>query len=559
MNACNAGSALCVPGNHDAKLMRKLRGKDITLSHGLAETWAQLEGESAEFRQEVMEFIDSLVSHYVLDGGRLVVAHAGLPERMHGRGSGAVRQFALYGDTTGETDEFGLPVRLDWALDYTGRASVVYGHTPVPEADWVNSTIDIDTGCCFGGKLTALRWPERELIDVPSAQQYAIPAKPLDHISSSPGSAQHLADTDLDLAGVTGKQHVQTQLLGKVTIPAENAAAALEVVSRFAVDPRWMIHLPPTMSPCATSTLDDYLEHPEDAFNYFRKQGVPTVVCQEKHMGSRAIIVLARSPRAARERFGVSSETGRIFTRTGRPFFNDTALKNTLFERITSALDKSGFWETYETDWLCTDVEILPWSLKAESLIREQYAAAGAAGEAFASASHSAALAFGQNSELIARFQDQQADIASYRDAYRRYCDAENDAASIRIAPFHLLATEGQVHSDKDHHWHMAFAKNLAEASDGLIHPTQTCDVDLTDPESATTATEWWKSLTAKGGEGMVVKPLSFLARGSKGLVQPAVKCRGPGIPPYHLRPRIHPPRKHRSASKSATSPASVH
>ena len=141
------GTALCVPGNHDAKLGKYLAGKKVQLSHGLDGTVKQLEGEPVEFRQAVNTFIYKLVSHFVLDDGRLVVAHAGLKERMQGRGSGTVRAFCLYGDTTGETDEFGLPVRLDWAANYKGRAMVVYGHTPVPEAEWVNNTIDIDTGC----------------------------------------------------------------------------------------------------------------------------------------------------------------------------------------------------------------------------------------------------------------------------------------------------------------------------------------------------------------------------------------------------------------------------
>ena len=122
---------------------------------------------SGRRRGGLKAWLDSRISHFVLDGGELVVAHAGLKEEMQGRGSGAVREFALFGDTTGEIDEFGLPVRLNWAADYRGKAMVVYGHTPVPEPEWLNRTIDVDTGCVFGGKLTALRYPERELVSVP--------------------------------------------------------------------------------------------------------------------------------------------------------------------------------------------------------------------------------------------------------------------------------------------------------------------------------------------------------------------------------------------------------
>ena len=133
MGMVNAGTALCVSGNHEAKLDKALQGRNVRLNHGLPETMEQLAGEPEAFRAEVARFIDGLISHYVLDGGRLVVAHAGLIERYQGRASGRVREFCLYGQTTGETDEYGLPIRYPWAQEYRGRAMVVYGHTPVPQ------------------------------------------------------------------------------------------------------------------------------------------------------------------------------------------------------------------------------------------------------------------------------------------------------------------------------------------------------------------------------------------------------------------------------------------
>ena len=201
MGMVEAGTALCVPGNHDVKLMRKLSGKDVQITHGLGESLAQLDKEPEEFRTGVTAFIDKLVSHYVLDDGKLVVAHAGMKESMQGRGSGKVREFALFGETTGETDEFGLPVRYNWAAEYRGKAMVVYGHTPVPQPEWFNRTINIDTGCVFGGSLTALRYPERELVSVPAKETYAVPAKPfLSAAAEAPAlSAQQSYDDMLDL------------------------------------------------------------------------------------------------------------------------------------------------------------------------------------------------------------------------------------------------------------------------------------------------------------------------------------------------------------------------
>ncbi len=178
MGMVRSGDAFAVPGNHENKLLRAMRGRNVQITHGLAESLAQLEREPADFRSEVEGFIDGLVSHYVMDEGRLVVAHAGISERYQGRASGRVRSFCLYGDTTGETDEFGLPVRYPWANDYRGKATVLYGHTPVPTPEWVNNTMCLDTGCVFGGRLTALRYPERELVSVPAAQVYYAPSKP---------------------------------------------------------------------------------------------------------------------------------------------------------------------------------------------------------------------------------------------------------------------------------------------------------------------------------------------------------------------------------------------
>jgi protein phosphatase len=268
MAMVGSSNALCVPGNHEVKLLRALRGRTVSTAHGLAITLEQLSAEPPDFPGEVAKFIDGLIGHYVLDDGRLVIAHAGLPANMHGRASGAVRSFALYGDTTGETDEYGLPVRYPWAEDYRGDAIVVYGHTPVPEAVWLNRTICIDTGCVFGGRLTALRYPESEIVSVAAHEQYYEPAKPLD---AGRAEGPDREPTDLDLEDVVGKRVIETHLCGTVTIREENAVAALEVMSRFAVDPRWLVYLPPTMSPTATSSREGLLEHPHEAFAAYRQ------------------------------------------------------------------------------------------------------------------------------------------------------------------------------------------------------------------------------------------------------------------------------------------------
>jgi protein phosphatase len=534
MGMVAGGTALCVPGNHDVKLLKWLRGKNVRVAHGLQQSIDELEAEPPGFRSDVAAFLDGLVSHYVLDGGRLVAAHAGLREEMQGRASGLVRDFALYGETTGEMDELGLPVRTDWAAGYRGNAHVVYGHTPVAEPQWLNRTINIDTGCVFGGRLTALRWPERELHSVPALRTYLGPPRPFLQPAASGLTSQQIDDDVLDLDDVVGKRRVTTRLGGNVTLREGNAAAALEVMSRFAADPKWLIYLPPTMSPAETSQRPGTLEYPTEAFAYFRAEGLEKVICEEKHMGSRAVIVLCRSDEAARRRFGLreGSGSGLCYTRTGRRFFDDPALEKALLGRVRDAMDATGLWQRLETDWVCLDCELMPWSAKAQELLRNQYAAVGSAArmalpKAMARLAETGARGL-DTAPLLARYRERYELSGRFVEAYRRYCWLVSGLRDLKLAPFHLLASEGGVHIDRDHSWHMETLAELARADEsGLILATRHRTVDLADPASEAEATAWWEEMTAEGGEGMVVKPLAFVARGRRGLAQPAVKCRG--------------------------------
>ncbi|MFC9846807.1 polynucleotide kinase-phosphatase [Streptomyces sp. NPDC060223] len=528
MSMVGSGNALCVPGNHENKLGRHLKGRQVQHTHGLAETIEQLAGESEEFVAGVREFVDGLVSHYVLDGGRLVVCHAGLPEKYHGRTSGRVRSHALYGDTTGETDEFGLPVRYPWAEDYRGRAAVVYGHTPVPTATWLNNTICLDTGAVFGGKLTALRWPERELVDVPAEQVWYEPAKPL--ASEAPGGHE---GRPLDLADVHGRRVVETRHAGRVSVREENAAAALEVMSRFAVDPRLLPYLPPTMAPTATSHVEGYLEHPAEAFAQYKEDGVERVVCEEKHMGSRAVVLVCRDAEAARERFGVEGPTGALYTRTGRPFFDSAEVTEEILGRLRAAVDAAGLWASLETDWVLLDAELMPWSLKASGLLRTQYAAVGAASGAVfpgALAALEGAAARGVDvRELLDKQRERAADAAAFTDAYRRYCWTTDGLEGVRLAPFQILAVQRRSLAGLPHDEQLALLDRLVEHDgSGLLQTTRRLFVDTGDPESVRAGVDWWLEMTGRGGEGMVVKPLAALVRSGNGrLVQPGIKCRG--------------------------------
>jgi polynucleotide kinase-phosphatase len=534
MSMVNSGVAYCVPGNHDLKLQKYLNGKQVQLKHGLEVTVKQLETETAQFKSTVEKFLYGLISHYVFDNGKLVVAHAGLKEEMQGRGSGAVRSFCMYGETTGEIDEFGLPVRHNWAKEYRGKAKVVYGHTPVPEAEWLNKTIDIDTGCVFGGKLTALRYPEEELVSVKAKLVYCEPIRPINfNENQNILSSQQEYDDLLNIEDVTGKRIVQTRLRNNITIREENSIAALEIMSRFAINPKWLIYLPPTMSPCATSDIPEYLEHPAQALNYYKKRGVEKVVCEEKHMGSRAVLVICKDEETATKRFGVQNEgIGICYTRTGRNFFNDAEIEKEFIGRVNQCLTKTDFWEKFNTDWVCLDAELMPWSAKAQALLKDQYAAVGAAaGGALPEVEKALQLAFDRGIKdalpSLEKFAVKNNAISKYVKAYQNYCWSVDTIDDYKLAPFHILATEGQVHVDKTNEWHM---ENIAEICAGdteLFMATPYKIVNLNDQTSYDEAVNWWMELTKKGGEGMVVKPYDFISIGTEGLLQPAVKCRG--------------------------------
>jgi protein phosphatase len=562
MGMVAAGTAFCVPGNHEAKLLRALRGKNVTRSHGLDASMEQLATETAEFRAEVTTFIDGLISHYVLDGGRLVVAHAGLIERYHGRASGRVREFCLYGQTTGETDEYGLPVRYPWAQEYRGQALVLYGHTPVPETEWLNNTLCLDTGCVFGGRLTALNYPERSLVSVPAARVYHPPAKPFPVSSpTGPTSPARREPDVLDIADVSGSRVIETGYLPRVGLREAHAAAALEVMSRFAVDPRWLLYLPPTMSPVATSTREDLLEHPEQAFAAYHADGVADVLCEEKHMGSRAVLLICRTPAAAQARFGLppaaaaqaepatAGPSGAIWTRTGRPFF-PPALTADLADRIRAAAEQAGLFRELDTLWLLFDAELLPWNVKAGQLLRDQYAAVGAAARSSLPAAVSAleqaqARALPGIDTLLDRTRARMTNADAFTAAYLRYCWSTDGLAGVRVAPFQVLASEGAVYHERPHRWHLEIADRLAAAAPDLVATTRRLAAATGDPASVAEAALWWEDLTAAGGEGMVVKPAGNLtprrarrASGSEqqsgssqhshsGLVQPGLKVRG--------------------------------
>jgi len=708
------GLALCLPGNHDVRLARKLRKttpeellkNPSKLTHGLQATlesfqygWGIIPPATPEDLKRIADWIGGLPSHLILDHGKLVVAHAGLREEMIGRSHGAVREFCLYSNPSGAVDDDGFPIREDWAKDYRGKAIIAYGHIHAGTAEFRNNTICLDTNVYMGGTLTALRYPEREIVAVPARKVYfAAPliappvgvtpapgntsltdaeidvalvegrkeadalatgrpgfyAQPgaggqpsltgripdpndllvkavqqaassrrvsepvqceagnlltpgaqailaqmeqrvLDTLGSSPVAAVVEAvlknplpvpvtefygakDDLVDIADLIEKRRVDTRLIGPVSFNRDMAAAALEQMSRFAVDPRWLIYLPPTMSPCESAPEGDFLERPEEAFAYFRERKVQWVVCEEKHMGSRLIAVVCRDEKTAFERFGVRSSVGACYTRLGRSFFSKPELEKGVLDGVRTAMDRAGLWEKLKTDWICLDCELMPWSAKASGLLHRLYAGSGCAGRlALQAEANELAMAGSRinplqsedQAKVVAmsgRWLNREKAMRQYIEAYRRYCWTTDGLKGLKLAPFHVMATEGHVHADKSHLWHIRVGELLTRGSDGLITPTAFRPVQLTgervfdvgvdekdwpvewnDREdigvrmavsSPEEATAWWHTITVRhmqigdevaGIEGMVVKPLDFMPPVDEkfGRLQPALKCRG--------------------------------
>ncbi len=533
MNMVEAGSALAVMGNHDDKLERKLKGNPVEVSHGLGRTLEQLDKRDEEFKERVKKFLHRLPEQYLLDEGRLAVAHAGILEKYQGRTSRRVRDFCLYGQTTGESDEYGLPVRQDWAREYTGETLVAYGHVAVDEARWVGNTICLDTGCVFGGSLTALRYPERELVSVPARETYYEGIKPWEKTAEEARerATERFEPGHIPLAGITGDLKIDTATHGPVEVPANRVNHALEPMSRYAVDPRWLIYLPPTISPTQTSRLPGMMEHPDEAFHQYREDGVAKVICQEKHMGSRGIVIVGRSPEVIREKFGVDSPAGGVcYTRTGRRFF-PPELEKKFLDRTRQALYAAGLWDELDTGWMLLDCEIMPWSLKARGLLQQTYAPVAAAALNTLEAARESleqAQARGMDVESALEDNGKRLDaVRGYRQAYREYCwETSEELEGVRVAPFMALAGEQGV-NHRDHLWQMSVGSRLARVDPKLFQATCHVVVETGNEAQEMAALEWWQEITCRGGEGMVVKPLELLPRGSRDRIQPAVKVRG--------------------------------
>ena len=526
-----AGLAYMIDSNHGWKVARWLEGRDVTMNHGdekIIEEFQEYEAEfgvekAVETKQMLKEFLLQAPSHYIImknDVPTAICVHAGIRDEFIGKESSKIKDFCRYGDTDGFSKQ-GKPIRKDWTIQYKGSALIIWGHDPKPQPLVINNTINIDQGAVFGGKLTAYRYPEKEFISVVVAEDYS---------GAIDNPLKVWKEKRLDPPNI-GKfingYSVLTEQLGEVKVHADIVKPVIDTVSHYTVPIEQLLYIPPTMSPTpVTSAEPDYLEHPKEAFEYYKGHGIHKMVAEKKHMGSRAVLLLFKDVEIAKQTVG-SEILGVIYTRTGRRFFDKVTEKEVL-HKLNEELKNKGYFEKYETDYVLLDAEIMPWNLKAKELISNQYA-------------HVAENAILDRSKLKTKLEDaaqENSDLGrfleeiekklenakTFKEVFQKYCWDIEGAKKIQIAPFHILAHSNQTFFDKSHIWHMEKNQELAAESTLFV---QTEYKIISDEASEKEVIEWWKEMTVEGHEGIVIKPEHFIETNKGKLLQPAIKVRG--------------------------------
>ncbi|UQZ35011.1 polynucleotide kinase-phosphatase [Paenibacillus sp. PK3_47] len=527
---CDAGAARMIDSNHGWKIARYLDGRSVTLSHGDEKFAAELaqyardngDGAADAFKKEMKQFLLSAPSHLVLCSNgvrRVVVAHAGIRDEYIGKQSRRISDFCRYGDTEG-TDGSGKPVRKEWYVEHDSGELIVWGHDPRPYPAVVKNTINIDQGAVFGGALTAYRYPEGQFVSVKAQQDYAgDPDSPLIRWERGRFAPPNLRKF------VEGYS-VMTEAYGELSVRGEFVKAAIDTVSHFTVPLEELVYIPPTMSPPAVSADEAYLEHPREAFDYFRAQGVQKMIAEKKHMGSRAVLLLFRDAGAAVSYVGRPT-LGTIYTRTGRSFF-DSATEAEVLSRLNADLHAAGYFVKHSTDLLLLDAEIIPWNLKARELIATQYAHVAEAAqmdrEHLLEKLKEAEQAGRDVSGWVQEMEEKLKNARVFREAFQKYCWDVSGLEGVRIAPFHTLAHSGQSYFDHSHLWHMEHNRELAGVSP-LFMETEYRIISSEADEAE--VIRWWEEMTEDGHEGIVIKPEVFITRNGKSMIQPAVKVRG--------------------------------
>ncbi|MGM7636685.1 polynucleotide kinase-phosphatase [Bacillus sp. Hm123] len=526
-----AGLAYMIDSNHGWKIARWLDGRKVTLTHGdeqTAEEFVQFEEqfgqeETVKIKAELKELLLQAPSHYVFTQNglpALVCTHAGIKDKYIGKQSRRISDFCRYGDTDG-VDDNGKPLRKDWFIHHNHSTLIVWGHDPKPQPLMINNTMNIDQGVVFGGQLTALRFPEKEFVAIKAAKDYS---------GSADNPLKEWEKKRLDPPNIVkflNGYSVLTSEVGEIKVHPERVKSAIDSVSHFTVPIEQLIYVPPTMSPTPKAAASpDYLEHPQEAIDYYRSHGIEKMVAEKKHMGSRAVLFLFKDETSAKKYVG-SNTLGTIYTKSGRRFF-DSVVEKEVVAKISQELNEVDYFNKYHTDFVLLDAEIMPWNLKAKELISNQYA----------HVAENAILDRTHLKEKLAAVKDQHPQISNwleqyttkldnastFKNVFQTYCWDINGIEHIQIAPFHVLAHSNETFFDKPHTWHMEKSHEFAQDSTIFVATEYKMIEDETSEQEVI---RWWEDITKDGHEGIIIKPESFLAKEKGKLLQPAIKVRG--------------------------------
>lgn len=526
-----AGVAKMIDSNHGWKVLRWLEGRNVTMKHGdelfVEELHAFEEENGAELtealKSSMKRLLKSAPSHYVLtkhDVPTAVCVHAGIRDEFIGKSSREISDFCRYGDNDG-FDDAGKPIRKDWTVHHRSNKLIIWGHDPRPRPLRLNQTINIDQGVVFGGRLTAFRYPEQTIVQVEAKQDYAqVDDNPLAMLEAKRLNPPNIGKF---MNGYT----VETEAIGSVKVSKETALPSIDLVSHHTVPLEELVYIPPTMSPTPKPAAEEgYLEHPNEAIDYYRELGITRLIAEKKHMGSRAILLLFKNEDAAEQAIGRRTK-GIIYTRSGRRFF-ESEQELEVVTRLHQSLTSNDYFTSHQTEFVLLDAEILPWNLKARELIRNQYA--HVAEQALLDRAQlkrsleSAVNRVDGVREWYTEVSQKLEQAETFKQAYQTYCWDVKDINAIKIAPFHVLAHSEETFFDKTHEWHMTMNQRFSEM-DELFLATDYRIIE--DAETAIDVIEWWKSMTEDGHEGIVIKPERFLTQVEGKLIQPAIKVRG--------------------------------
>lgn len=587
MRLTETGQSFCVPGNHDYKLARALGGmvfKKSDPDHEAA--LQQVRAAGPKFAEKARTWIESLPSHYFLDAGRLVVSHAGSKRSHHGRDSNRILDFALYGATTGKTDSHGLPERLNWALDYHGETLVVHGHTPVEEPKWVNESVNIDTGCVYGGHLTALRYPERELVSEPARHEYSISRRPLplnvsllnqmesapsanlksnplrpstasDPRSGNPSNSlnfqthkkqnQHTSNEKLGWTDFQNLKVVETSTRGDVILREEEVKAAVHFLKSTQCWPWRIPFLAPGISapdPCQDINSAG-LESPATAFTYYRNNRVQEVLCVPTAYEPPFILALARDSSEAVERLGSQAgEVGIGFPVCGLLQTSDTpspAEMSSLLKRIHRNLSEENFWERSQSDVAIFECSLTSHSVQAaetkmkpkplqHSNSMSQIVSAGMIDTNNILEKLERATEHGTDWHFLTQsYLKSKRSLTEFTDWISKAQKTTNGTELIQVRNFQLLATQKKTFINQHYSAGAQILKleQLAERDSELFIQPSSFLLDLHDVNACSSAVNLWEEHTREGMIGWVIRPAQGAQKGRRGWVQPALKCRG--------------------------------